>query len=131
MKRDDYYNRAKGCEKKIVLLLIFVILVILSMNCSCPTEKEKQSTAIQTPVIKTKDKYDANIVQRVSISSYLDQTYFVLTEVWTGKNGHVNSLEQWEGATVKKEEIEKTKISQMNKAFRVKCKLDSIFKSMN
>lgn len=33
MNRDDYYNRAKGCEKKIVLSVIIAVLLGLCLKC--------------------------------------------------------------------------------------------------
>ena len=37
MKKDDYYNRAKGCEKKFISLILMIIAIILLIY-SCEVE---------------------------------------------------------------------------------------------
>lgn len=77
-------------------------------------------------VVKTIDiNIYPSIVQKVSVKSIIDGTYYINTQVWCdNKQQTALSLEYWEQETVTKDMIESVKKSEYAKAERVKLRVE-------
>lgn len=114
-------------------ILILCLVALFSSACNELDENILfKTTATKVPEVD--HKLYSTIVQKKSIASYMDGTYFVDTEIWVGEKEHITNritLEYYELETCKGENLEIKLKTEYEKALIKKKKIDSFLMKIN